>query len=109
MKLYTSQNTYKSSNNYLEISDDLKEIKAVSYSWWSYIMTDKVGNVFFNHSTYSSSTNTHQRNSDRVLDRLGIKVNCTIYNTTEHFGHGIKSVLRDSISSFKETNRELYG
>lgn len=129
MKLLTSKNTYAASNCDLEVSPDCKRVFAHSYSWWTFVATDSVGNIYFNDSTYSISTSKHQNNIRNILDRLSIRVNLRIRNTTEGFGNAggcygrgypvglesnrddidsnIKRALDKSIQSHRDSIREL--
>lgn len=118
MKLKISQNEYVSSNCSLNLSNDLKDLKAHSYDWWQFLAVDSVGNVFFNDHSYSVSTSGHQVNVMSILIRLGIKVNLRIYRSCMSFGtysnggyirnfEGIKGVLKHEIKQCQLVIKEL--
>jgi len=72
MQLQTTLNQYIASNNVVYVNPDNMGLSAVSYDWWTYLTTDKVGNLIFNNANYSSSTNGHQSDTMDILRRLGI-------------------------------------
>jgi len=107
MKLRTAINKYVAGNRYMILSDDLKSIEAWSFQWWKFVATDSVGNVYFNNTSYSSSTSTHQSDCRYILKRLGIKVDVLINNTLTHFGEGIDTVIDASIKEHQQSVKDL--
>lgn len=99
MKLLSSKNTYTASNCKLVVSDDLTQVSAFSYSWWQFVVTDSVGNVFFNNSTYSNTTRKHQEDVSCVLSELGVKQCLVLQNTTENMtsDEGIREAIESEI------------
>ena len=99
MKLLSSKNTYTASNCKLVVSDDLTQVSAFSYSWWQFVVTDSVGNVFFNDATYSNTTRKHQEDVSCVLSELGVKQCLVLQNTTENMtsDEGIREAIESEI------------
>lgn len=122
MQLKTKNCEYAASNCFVSISPDLKKINAQSYGWWRFVYRDSVGNVIFNNSNYSSSTNNHQSNVSSILSRLNIHIDITLRHTTKNMvcGQtsiddeilGIESVIKKTQAkmkvkgSWKKTNLE---
>jgi len=119
MDLKTTLNQYKRTNVTLDVSKDLKTVQAFSYSWWQYLETDKVGNVFFNDTYYSNSTRSQQGDTKNILRRLGIPIHFTVTNTTSQFSSyrsrysygessgSIKGVLEQSINNYRSDIKDL--
>lgn len=107
MKLKTKESEYYQKNFTLKVSEDLKEVSASSYGWWHFVATDSVGNVYFNNSTYSNSTGSHQGYVSSKLEELGVKVSVCLHNTTDHFGFNDSHIKRCIESEIKEKQSQI--
>jgi hypothetical protein len=108
MKHFISQNRYASGqrnrgsfNCEVNVSDDGKEITALSYGWWRFIATDAKGNVVVNNARYSSSTGQHQRNGIDIMRRLGIVPALTLTRTRKTLDN-IKLAVLSEINCINE-------
>lgn len=113
MELKTTRNEYSAPSRYLTIDPETGEIRAYSYSWWQFIATDKVGNLFFLDRRYSHSTSNHQNEARSILSRLGIRIDHRIDHTAscgDNFRRfGIKGVLNSEIEAHRGYIRSLIG
>jgi uncharacterized protein YPO0396 len=69
MKYYPRLNQYKASNCLF----DCETSEAYSYGWWCFAKYIN-GLYVFNNYRYSNTTAKHQFNTQRLLDKLGIKI-----------------------------------
>jgi len=110
MKLHISQNAYKQTNCSLDLSEDLTSVHAYSYNWWRFVDTDKVGNVIFNYTNYSSSTGSHQSLVHSQLRTLGIKVGVYLNHTRENISNpkqAIESEISGILAAISELQDEI--
>jgi len=108
VSLKSTKNVFSKPNN--EIICDEKGIvrEAISYEWWTYVTTDKVGNVIFNNSTYSNTTSTHQGEAWDIMQRYGTKPCLTLRNTTTNMRHSYPlDAILDEIDNTKVDISEL--
>ena len=106
MKLQIKNNRWVEKNWSLEISEDLKKIEAWSYRWWRFIATDTVGNIIFNATAYSPSTGQHQSAARGILNKLGIKVDLTLYSTKSPL-RSLKDALKEEIDEKQAERKSL--
>src|SRR5690606_9133225 len=69
---------------------------AYSYGWLQFLGQIN-GLVVFNNCDYSMSTSRHQNKVLDVLDKVGIKVDLTLYETRESLAN-IRWAIQDEIS-----------
>lgn len=103
MKLLLTKNEYTSGSNKarLSVSDDLKTVRATSYSWWVFVATDSVGNVIFNNATYSTTTSRHQSDVSSQLKTLHVPINLKLSRTQASLGNDdcdIKAAITQEIA-----------
>lgn len=87
-------NVYKNSTGSCMFYVD--EIVAASFGHWKFVRKcSKTGLVVFNNYSYSVSTSGHQREVEKLMKTLGIKIDVTI-NTVESISENVS----DSILSY---------
>lgn len=107
MKLKTKVSEYQASNSTLYVSPDLTKATAISYDWWHFVETDKVGNIILNYSHYSSSTSNHQSSVSFKLKDLGIIPALVLRDTQANLKDGIQEAITDEIKSLKKQRSDL--